>query len=302
MAPIGPKQLSWCSAWKSYAYLLDYNGRNSIRSVVILPRLVWRQQLSKIAAAREERGLVTWIIDRWLYYLNSSKVDVISSAFGFTERRYGQVYAVVNRFGGELLPCVVARTYFDLLVREGGVHPSRRRNLIDGMAAAAARRRARTSADEVAAHNHESCLKKVTKGTHMYLTVHSELCLYRGDSQHIAEGEEVLSTIVGGFPMRNDYSFRRAIAWLIRKAFEAGWEIRWKRRMFWNCSEQYAGGSTRAPASPLGARQFVGVFYGCCCASLASLATEILFSWIHRRKGMSRVFANARCIHIDHKA
>ncbi|KAH7943426.1 hypothetical protein HPB52_008149 [Rhipicephalus sanguineus] len=133
MAPIGPKWLSWCSACKSYAYLLDYNGRNRIGSVVIIPQLFWSQQLAKFAAAREERGLVTWIIVsersgqrypidiedvslfglssliivssedygfKWLHYLCSSKVDVISSAFGFTERRYGQVYATVNRFGG----------------------------------------------------------------------------------------------------------------------------------------------------------------------------------------------------------
>ncbi|KAH7942743.1 hypothetical protein HPB52_000692 [Rhipicephalus sanguineus] len=133
MAPIGPKWLSWCSAWKSYANLLNYNGRNRIGSVVIIPGLVWSQQLAKFAAARKERGLVTWIIVsehsgrryaidiedvslfalssviivssedsgfKWLDYLYSSKVDVIASAFGFTERRYGQVYATVNRFGG----------------------------------------------------------------------------------------------------------------------------------------------------------------------------------------------------------
>ncbi|KAL1419978.1 hypothetical protein MTO96_024771 [Rhipicephalus appendiculatus] len=428
MSPIGHKRLSWCSAWQSYGYLLDYNGRNRIESVVIIPRVVWSQQLAKFAAAREERGLVTWIIvsehsgwrypidvddaaifalssvlavsseesgfkvlrmspkaastmeqrargglflpalvgRSWLDYLYSSKVDVIASAFAFTERRFGQVYATANRFSGasyyvpkrtrasddfllsilplasllllslvacvgaillarkrseslwqlsqdallsllasaflfssplrstrssnrivlaawmaacfslaaytqslltasatagarweaddtldkiypkleagELLPCVVARTYFDLLLREGGLHPSRRRNLIDAMATAAARRRARTSADDVAVRHHEGCMEKVTKGTHLYFTVTSDLCIYVSDSPHIAKGKEVLSTIVGGFPMRNNYSFRREIAWLIRQAFEAGWNIRWKRRMLWNCSELDVGG------------------------------------------------------------
>ncbi|KAL3194879.1 hypothetical protein MRX96_016048 [Rhipicephalus microplus] len=181
---------------------------------------------------------------------------------------------------GELLPCVVAHTYFALWLREAGLHHSRQRNLIDAMAAAAARLEARTSADDVVALDHMSCLEKVTKGTHMYLTVTSDLCLYVADSKDIAKGKEVLTAILGGFPMRNDYSFRREIAWLIRQAFETGWEIRWKKKMFWNCSEILAGVSARAPASPLDARQFVGVFYGCCCASLASLAIEIIFNCI----------------------
>ncbi|KAH7959035.1 hypothetical protein HPB49_007412 [Dermacentor silvarum] len=518
--------LSWCSTWQPYMEILDQNLRRRIESVVIIPRLVWRLQLAKLAAARGQRGLVTWVIvsersgwrehndhvdvtvfgsvitvsnkdsgfsvvsmsekaasiveqrarsglslyalagtsvnlgcinanvsppalnrcfsaqknsmvqalkilnctvslgaihpDHWLDDLYSDKVDVITSAFGLTEGRYGQVYATVNRFGGacyyvpkrtrashdfllsilplasllllalvacvvaillankhseslwqlsqdavlalvasvflfssplqskrtgsrivlaawmaagfslaaytqslltasvtagarweaddtldkvypklqagELLPCVVARTYFDLLLREAGAH--RRKNVID-VAAAVRRRRARTSAaDDVVARNHETCLKRVARGTHMYLTTGSDLCLYRGDSRYIAEGKEVLSTIVGGYPMRNDYHFRREIAWLTRTVFEAGWDLRLTRKMFWSCPEGYLGGNARAPASPLDARQFVGVFYGCCCVSLASLAAEILCSWIYREKRMSRGFGNGFCIFI----
>ncbi|KAH8024855.1 hypothetical protein HPB51_001768 [Rhipicephalus microplus] len=110
---------------------------------------------------------------------------------------------------GELLPCVVAHTYFALWLREAGLHHRRQRNLIDAMAAAAARLEARTSADDVVALDHMSCLEKVTKGTHMYLTVTSDLCLYVADSKDIAKGKEVLTAILGGFPMRNDYSFRK---------------------------------------------------------------------------------------------
>ncbi|KAL3203824.1 hypothetical protein MRX96_041667 [Rhipicephalus microplus] len=132
---------------------------------------------------------------------------------------------------GRLLPCAERNSFFEVLLTSNSGNAS---GVVHAMARSV-RRWARTKEDFTGSM--QSCLERTKRGTHVLFSAGIDPCRHSRYYTAVAEGQEPIRTLIGGFPVRRDYEQSSQLISLVRRIFETGWDIRFTRFAKWKCSQ-----------------------------------------------------------------